>query len=491
MSSAIFDLLFLQHEYALHSHRARESYPAGKARLIALAVVFLLLTSAVVTRLYFVQIEYRSFWLKRAQGQHETEITVAGARGRIIDSAGRILASSIQAGSLALHPGDVAEQERPVLAARLGSLLDRPAKDIETLLAKKTPFVWLERGLPIELVDSIGAEQLSGVVVLNEFRRYYPQGPLAGSVLGWVGRDRTGLSGVERAFDQALSATSLEVPVRRDARGHFVAAMPDDQTSAPSSLLSRVAFWGAGPEPLSNVTRSDAIRHEGGEIQLSIDSYVQAIVEEEFERGRAAARSKRVFGVVMDADSGEVLAMAAAPRRFNPNEIDGVSPRELRNEVIQDSFEPGSTLKPIVASAVLDSGLVSANERLDCEASGRYRVGPHIVRDVHPVGIGTLRDVLVRSSNICMAKLGQRLGARSLYRALRDFGLGQSTEIELPGEASGILRSPEQWKTIDVATHSFGQGVAVTSLQLVRAYATLANGGYLVQPTILKRNAGA
>ena len=186
----------------------------------------------------------------------------------------------------------------------------------------------------------------------------------------------------------------------------------------------------------------------------------------------------------MDADSGDILGMAQVPR-FDPNKFENVSPEDLRNVLIQDSFEPGSTMKPLVAAAALESKVVSSTERMNCE-SGQYAFGKKVVRDVHPVGIVPFSEALVRSSNICMAKVGVRLGRDRLRKALSNFGFGATTEIELPGESKGILRPASEWKDIDVATHSYGQGVAVTALQIVQAYAALANGGYLVKPRIVK-----
>lgn len=233
-------------------------------------------------------------------------------------------------------------------------------------------------------------------------------------------------------------------------------------------------------------------RDEGGALELSIDSVVQQILEEELDLGRETAHAKRTFGLVLDAQTGEILAMgqSLASEAGKSKDQRYSSSESLRNVVLQDAFEPGSTFKPVVAALALDRRVVQPNELINCE-NGNYRVGPNVVRDVHPVGIVPFTEVLVRSSNVGMTKVGSRLGQVLLHDLLAGFGFGQQSGVELAGEGRGILRPVSRWRPIDLATHSFGQGVSVTAIQLTRAYGALANGGMLIEPTILKRTGPA
>ena len=456
-------------------------------RIGALSSVISCAALLVVGRLYALQGSEFSKWRGIAEKQHKASVRVQGARGTVIDAMGRSLAVSVKAVSVGVHPSEVTDAPRVVDA--LSRILGRSAEEIKAKLAEKKPFVWLARGLPVSLAAELKPLKLDGVSMVQEFRRYYPQGGIAGPVLGRVSRDGDGLSGVERQFESVLKADDMRLPMRRDARGRLLnVTAPLGAGEVTGGLLREGSKNASGREALIRAAHdlSPVVREEGGVVAISLDSVVQGIVEEEFNRGEKESQAKRVFGMVMDAESGEVLSIAQSSS-FNPNRFDKVDPVELRSAVLQDSFEPGSTLKPIVAALALDAGKVSATENINCE-NGRYQIGKHTIRDVHPSGVLSFGDVLVRSSNICMAKMGMRMGRSGLYAALRDFGFGAATDIELQGEAKGILRNVAQWSEIDQATHSFGQGISVTTLQLVQAYAALANGGLLVHPTLRKPN---
>ncbi len=461
---------------------------ALRARLGCQSLGLILLALIITTRLYSLQNVEFTKWQELAAKQHQTSIQIQGARGDVFDATGRTLATSVEAVSVGIHPRLIKDIEKTskVLAGELGIAPQELQKRIES----NRSFFWLERGLDKEVGKRLEQVTLPGVSAIKEFRRYYPQGTLAAPILGRVSRDGEGQAGIERRFNLELSAKSLNFPVRRDALGRLVTASiaGENTQSAPfmQGLFSIVNATkdALSPESAEASSPDYLFRKEGGDVSLTIDSFVQSILEEEFSKAAKTASAKRVYGMVMDADSGDILGMAQVPR-FDPNKFENVSPEDLRNVLIQDSFEPGSTMKPLVAAAALENKVVSPNETMNCE-SGQYVFGKKIVRDVHPVGVVPFSEALVRSSNICMAKVGVRLGRDRLRRALSDFGFGATTNIELPGEARGILRPTSDWKDIDVATHSYGQGVAVTALQIVQAYAALANGGFLVKPRIVK-----
>jgi cell division protein FtsI (penicillin-binding protein 3) len=223
----------------------------------------------------------------------------------------------------------------------------------------------------------------------------------------------------------------------------------------------------------------------GARVELTIDADLQAYAETELERAVNEFAAEAGSAVVLSPKTGEVLAMATAPR-FNPAQFRSASADRWRNRPITDVYEPGSTFKAILAAAALEAGVVSPESRIDCEG-GAYRIGRRVIHDHDPYGVLTFADVIAQSSNIGSAKVGSLLGPERLAASIRDFGFGRPSGIDLPSEAPGLVLPERQWKAINVATNAFGQGVAVTPLQLARAFAAIANGGFLMRPYIVRR----
>jgi cell division protein FtsI (penicillin-binding protein 3) len=403
-------------------------------------------SSFLVWRLFSLQIADFETWQEWALKQHFSELEVASERGPILDRNGKLLAVSVPAGSVYVRPRQV--QDRQKVAQAIGKALDLKPKFVEEKLKSKQPFVWVKRQMPRIHTDELMALKLPGVGSVIESRRFYPYNAAASALIGRVGVDGTGLSGVESLHEKVLHAGAVKARVGRDAFGKTIQVGID---SAESFSVPK-----------------------GEAVQLSIDADVQLIVDEEVALGREAARSKSALAVMLNAETGEVLALSQAPS-FNFNVPQENSKDALRNLLVESVFEPGSTMKPIVAAAALE---VRAHELIDCE-NGRFPFGKHTIKDVHPVPVVSFHDVVVRSSNIGMTKIGMRMGAERLHQWLHRFGFGESTNLGLAGETSGILRPLTRWSRVDVATHAFGQGVAVTPLQVVRAVAAIANGGYL------------
>lgn len=443
-------------------------------RIYLLIAFFTVFGGGLITRLYVLQHSEYSKWHDLASRQHKSEIEVKGARGNIFDVKGKSLAVSVKSFSLGVHPEYVKDDQD--FAKGVSQFVSQSTKEVlEKISDKSKNFVWLARGIPEDVANEVHQLAPRAVSPVSEFSRYYPQGQLAGSLLGWVGRDGKGLSGVELNFDSKLRAGKSKRFVRRDARGRLMSV---DEVES-DSMLHAISL-----SPVSSAHATEGLRKEGGDIWLTIDADIQGILEEELARGQEEAKAKRIFALMVDAENGDIIATAQTPF-FNPNLKTKLTPSQLRNPIIQDNFEPGSTFKPLIAAVAMDNGKAFPDEVMDCE-NGRYKVGPHIVKDVHPVGVVPFPEILVRSSNVCMSKLGQRLGEKKLYTSLVELGFGKRSGIELPGEARGILRHRRTWKEIDVATHSFGQGIAVTALQLVQAYTALANGGLMSRPRLLK-----
>jgi cell division protein FtsI (penicillin-binding protein 3) len=426
-------------------------------RIGALAVLSVAWVVVVTARLYSLQVSKFETWKEWAVKQHSTEVTLASERGPLFDRNNRLLALSVPAGSVYVRPRQI--QDRTLVAEKLATILEVPVADIAPHLSSKKPFVWVERQIPRAKAEKVGELNLPGVGFVIESRRYYPYNHAGSFLLGKVGIDGVGLSGIERSYEKHLNGGAHTARVARDAFGNMIHRASSD--NEPFELP------------------------RGNSLQLTIDADLQLIMEEELEKGRLHAKAKGATAMLIDADTGEILAMSQAPA-LNFNTLKVATTNALRNRVIESVFEPGSILKPIVAAAALEEGLVNPDELVNCE-HGRFKYGKHVIKDVHPQDLITFHDVVVRSSNIGMTKVGERLGKDRLFEALSRFGFGQGAGLNLPGETAGILRSPSRWAKVDVATHSFGQGIAVTPPQIVRSFAALANGGKLVPLQIVRK----
>ncbi len=426
------------------------------ALLIALAVAW---SGLLVWRLMSLQIYQPDFWRVTARKQHFSEIKIASERGPIYDRNNQLLAVSVPAGSVYVRPAEV--RDKGLAAAQLAEVLDLPREKVRALFNSTQPFVWVKRQIPRVYADRVASLKLDGVGYLLESRRFYPYNESASVLIGKVGVDGNGLSGLEALYDRRLSGEQFRTVVTRDALGNMI-----QDVSAEAFRLPK-----------------------GAALRLTIDASMQMILDEELAAGREAAAAKAALGVLVDAVTGEVLAMGQAPSaNFNDEKL--FSHDDMINRVVETVFEPGSIMKPIVAAAALEGGSVTPQEVINCE-NGRYRFGRHTIKDVHGFADLSFHDVVVRSSNIGMTKVGARLGRDRLYRSLHAFGFGQPVGLGLPGETRGILRRAENWAAVDVATHSFGQGVAVTALHMVRALSAIVNGGYLPELRVIADHSAA
>lgn len=418
-----------------------------RRRCSMLFAIALLWGTVVISRLVFLQFSQVERWEDWALKQHVSEVQRLSERGAVFDREQRLLAVSVPAGSVYVRPRQI--KDKDAVSRQLAEVLQIEQDIIREKMESSQPFVWVRRQLPRLVAEKAASLKIPGVNYVMEARRLYPFNQAGSALIGKVGVDGVGLSGIELAYQQHLQGNDQKAQVNRDAIGNIIEV---------SGL--------AGFQPPS-----------GSSLSLTIDAMLQLIVDEELEQGRVDAEAKRAIAVLVDSDSGEIMAMGQAPS-YNFNNSIGNSGKELNNFVVETVFEPGSILKPIVAAAALEAGIASPQEEIFCE-NGRYRVGRNTIKDVHGHGEMTFYDVVVRSSNIGMTKIGMRLGKEQLHHSLRGFGFGEKVELGLPGESKGILRDPSGWATVDIATHAFGQGIAVTPLQLVRATAAIANGGKL------------
>lgn len=421
-------------------------------------VVMIGLWLIVVGRLYVVQWEQAEELSSYASRQQHTEITVPARPADLVDRNGRLLATTIVAPSLFIDPQrfDI----EPGFVDQLAETLELNAESLTAKIERYADkrFLWIKRRLGDDEAERIQKLDWpdNSYGFRDEFLREYPQGHVAAHVLGYRNIDGKGRGGVEQSLNHLIEGEAGKRRLVRDAIGRIV----------------EVSF-----DPNREPKRFEAV-------QLSIDLTIQMFAEraldgvvEEFAPNAASA-------IVMDPSSGEVLAMASRPT-YSLNDMSLVPDNAWRNQAISIIYEPGSTFKPFVVAAALEAGLIETDEVFDCE-HGSYQMGPRTLHDHHKYGDLSVTDILVRSSNIGMAKIGERLTNRGLYRATMSFGFGRPTGIELPGELSGILRPLHQWNGYSTGSIPMGHEIAVTPLQLISAHAALANGGQLITPRILK-----
>ncbi len=431
----------------------------GVARIGILACLLLGYAGAVTYRAYVLQIERAPALREMAEEQYLREVQLAPKRGTIYDRHGSELAVSVDVDSVWANPRHIqALEEDPLaIAARLSALTGVNRETLERRLSSDRAFVWVKRRVSPTLARRIREAELPGVYLDREARRFYPNGQLASHVLGFANIDGVGIEGVELGFEDDLRGDRRRVPVIRDNRG-------------------RVVF---------SETFLDDTGHEGGDLILTLDKTIQAITERELALAANTFEARAGSVVVMDPESGEVLALANWPT-FDPNLPGEAPPSHRRNRAVTDRFEPGSTVKPFTIAAALASGVIESDEQIDCEG-GEMEVLQYTIRDTSPHDELMLAQVLALSSNIGTAKIGMRMGRRDLFRAFRAFGFGESTEVGMPGEVAGSLRPHRQWSEMDTATIAFGQGMSLTSVQLATAMSVIANGGRLVHPRIVQR----
>jgi cell division protein FtsI (penicillin-binding protein 3) len=443
----------IQHDYASRHLTCGAAPPEARrrCRLRFIGAAGILWVVLLLGRLYQLQVLDGERWRTTAARQHTSSFQIASERGPILDRNRDLLAVSVPAGSVFARPRKIPAERKRELSAYIAELLKMPRDVVLEKLNAPEPFLWVKRQVPRVQADKLRALNVEGLDYMIEPRRYYPYNEAGSSLLGKVGIDGAGLSGIEAAFDRRLRGEQVKTILARDALGN----------------------------PIQNLDGSPGEFRlpKGAALQLTVDAALQLIVNEELHAALADTKAKGTAAVMIDGLTGEILAMGQAPSfDYNSDLVGGQ--HELVNSLIETVYEPGSTLKPVTAALALEQGVIKANELVNCE-NGAYHFGRHTINDVHGNKLLNLRDIIVRSSNIGISKVGWRLGRQRLFAGLQRFGFGEPPRLALPGETPGILRPVSAWAEIDVLTHSFGQGLAVTPLQMVRAFAAIANGGLL------------
>ncbi len=425
----------------------------SRGRRYVLLLLLLCGFGVVLFRLVTLQVLQAAELSVQADRQHQKTVSLEGARGTIVDRHGKILAMNVEVPSVFGVPTTV---DSPLKTARqLSPILHVRTDELERRLRQDRRFVWLARKLDPEQGRRLDRLSLDGIGVVMEGRRFYPKGPLLAHVLGFSGMDGEGLEGVEHRYEPYLHGEKRMMVLQRDALGHTV---------FPKGMTER------SPTP-------------GHSLTLTIDEVIQYIVERELEDAVGRARAKSGTVILLDPKTGAVLAMAVSPR-FDPNAVSALSPDRWRNRALTDAYEPGSTMKAMMAAAAIEERVVRPNTMVFGE-HGRMTVANTVIHDHERLGWISFAQVIQKSSNIGAAKTGMALGEHRLYRYLQAFGFGQRTEIDLPGEGVGLVRDPKDWGRRSVASISIGQEIGVTPLQMVSAVAAIANDGMLMKPYVV------
>lgn len=428
-----------------------------RARILVVFIFFFGIWVFVGLRAFYLQVFPNENIRHLRARQFETVVKLEPRRGDILDRNGNELATTVAAYSLFADPKIIKGPKK--LASRLSSELNLPIKEVYSKLKNSQKrFVWIERRINQDVKSKIEAWRVSGLGFVEEGQRVYPHENLLSQTIGFVGREGNGLEGLEIKFENELRGLERKVNVRRDAFGR----------------------------PLIANGQVFAERPGGATLQLTIDSELQYSLEEELRRATVDHEAERAMGVVLDAQTSEVLAIGAYPT-FNPNTRSDLDAGYRRNPVVTDSFEPGSTLKTFTIAAALREGKIQPNTKYYCE-KGKMKVGKRWIREAdskHQWEWLSVSQILEVSSNIGVAKIAFDLGEEKLRKAFADFGFGEKTGLEIPGETRGILPGIP-WRQHHFSNISFGHGIAVSPIQMANAYAAIANGGILRQPTIIK-----
>jgi cell division protein FtsI (penicillin-binding protein 3) len=424
-------------------------------RLIALFAGLALAMATIVLRLSVLQVSQARAYRSYAMDQRLHTLSLPASRGRIVDRSGEAMAISLPARDVYVDPRYVTDPWGT--AMKLSPILQLKVRDLLPKLTADTTFVYLARQVELSTVDRLERLHLPGIGFLPSSRRSYPAGPLAPQVLGFVGVDGTGLAGLELEYQSVLAGRAGQRTQELDPTGQPILGGIDAEQA---------------PVP-------------GSDLVVTLDRDFQFQVQFALEEAVKANHAIGGTVIVMDPRTGDVYAMATYPW-FDPNEFSTAKPATWRNKAVTDVFEPGSVNKVITAAATVQERSLPLDERLS--VPWKMRVGDFTIHDSHPHGVEqmTLGDIVAQSSNIGAVEVAERLGAPRLATYLSKFGLGQATGIRFPGESAGMMLPLYLWSDTSLATMAYGQGIAVTPLQMISVYQTIANGGVWVQPRLVR-----
>ncbi|MBN1471077.1 MAG: transpeptidase family protein [Syntrophaceae bacterium] len=436
---------------------AAESKKRLKFRIVMIFMFFFVLFVALISRAFQLQVLSGQKLKKLATRQHTTTLQLQAERGIIFDRNGEKLAISIMADSVCADPSKIID---PAATSRkIAEILNLDHESVFKKLSMPRNFCWLARRISPEQSALVEKASIEGIFLVKEPKRFYPNGELAGHLLGFVGLDANGLEGLEHKYDDVLRGKSEKLAWARDAKG--------------KKLFLRVE-------------KSEDKRNENVNLVLTIDNRIQYLVETSLKEAVLDKGAKGGLAIVMDPKTGEILALANQ-FGFNPNNVNGIKPDVWRNRAITDYYDPGSTFKPFLVAAALEEKIIKESDRFYCE-NGNYKIADRVIHEANRKRYGslTVREILKYSSNIGSAKIAQKMGKEKFYNYIQKFGFGEKTGVDLPGESPGAVRSVKNWVPVDTAMIAFGQGVSVTAIQLIAAVSAIANNGVLMKPYIVR-----
>ncbi|HET6828600.1 MAG TPA: penicillin-binding protein 2 [Ramlibacter sp.] len=426
--------------------------PVWRSKLIVAGIALGFL--ALAGRAAWVQVFGNEFFRKQGEVRFARTLELPANRGRIFDRNGLLLATSVPAPSIWAIPEDV-ERDKAKLA-RLARLLELPLPELlKKLENEDKTFVWLKRQVSESVAKEITALDLKGIYQRKEYKREYPEGEAAAHVVGFTNVEDHGQEGVELAFNKDLAGRPGSRRVIKDRLGRIVEDV------------------GEQVPPV-----------DGRDLQLSVDSKVQFFAYQKLRDAVIENKAKSGSVVVLDVETGEVLALANYPS-YAPGKRQNLSGAQLRNRALTDTFEPGSTMKPFIAALALEKGLARPETPIQT-APGRITIGGSTISDAHPHGVLTLNEVIQKSSNVGTVKLAMQMQPREMWELYSQVGFGQRPQLPFPGTVSGKLRAHKTWRPIEQATMSYGYGLSASLFQLARAYSVFARDGELVPVTLLK-----
>jgi len=431
--------------------------PSWRSRLV-LCMLFVAFLS-LLARAIYLQAFSTDFLQSQGEQRYAVNLDMPATRGKITDRNGDVLASSIPAWSIAVEPAEI--DATPQELAQVAKLLDMPLAEVKKKVTDPVRrFVYLKRQVSPETAQAIGKLGIPGIRQNKEFRREYPQGEITAQVVGYTNVDDAGQEGIELAWQKSLAGQDGSRRVIRNRLG----------------------------QPIEDVA-SIREQHDGTDLTLAIDSRIQYLAFGELKRAVETQHAKAGAIVVIDVRSGEVLALANLPT-YDPNDRRKLTGEQLRNRVLTDTYEPGSTLKPFTIALALEEGIVKPDTIIQTGA-GKLAIGSNTISDTHAHGNITVEQVIKFSSNIGAAKIALRMQPRDMWEMYTSSGLGQAPKWGFPGAAAGRVRPFAKWVTIDQATMGYGYGLSVSLIQIARAYTMFARDGEMVPLTFFKRDQAA
>ena len=431
--------------------------PVWRSKFIVamLALAFIVL----IGRAAYVQVFDNAFFQRQGQVRFARTLELPASRGRILDRNGLLLASSVVAPSIWAIPEDV--ERDPARRRELARLLGMPLAELNKKLADEDKtFVWLKRQVDEPVARQIAALKLTGIYQRKEYKRKYPEGEAAAHVVGFANVENQGQEGAELSFEKRLAGRAGSRRVIKDRLGRVVETVGDEIPPV-----------------------------DGQDLQLSIDSKVQFFAYQKLRDAVTSHKAKSGSVVVLDAQTGEVLALANYPS-YAPDNRRHLSGAQLRNIAITDTFEPGSTMKPVTVAMALEAGKVTP-QTLIATAPGTYKLDKFTIRDTHNYGTLTVEGVVQKSSNVGSLKIAQRLSAQEMWETYTALGYGRKPDLAFPGAASGRVRHWKGWRPVEQATMAYGYGLSASLFQMAHSYTAFSHDGRVIPATLLKAPEGA